>query len=468
MAAMDAAHDLVVLGAGSGGYAAALRAAELGLRVALVEKDLVGGTCLHRGCIPAKAILHAAEIADAARDAGRFGVHATLERVDAAEVRAYADAVVAKLHKGLTGLIGSRGIAVVRGEGRLVPTRDGLVVNVGEDRHSARWIVLATGSLPRTLPGVTVDGERVLTSEHALRLERLPSSAIVLGGGVIGVEFASAWRSFGVDVTIVEALPRLVPTEEPEASAALARAFRGRGISVVVDAPVEACGPDSDGVLVRLANGRELRGEVVLVAVGRGPVSAGLGFEEAGVELDRGFVVTNERLETAAPGVHAVGDLVPGLQLAHRGFAHGIFVAEEIAHRSGRLDRPPVPVRDRDVPRVTYSDPEVASIGLGEATAREKYGEVETFRYDLAGNGRSQILRTSGFVKLVRRPGGPVVGIHVVGARAGELIAEAQLITNWEAHPSDVAGLIHAHPTQGEAIGEAHLALAGKPLHLHG
>src|SRR4051794_26440399 len=247
MAAMDAAHDLVVLGAGSGGYACALRAAELGLRVALVEKDLVGGTCLHRGCIPAKATLHAAEIADAARDSTQFGVHATLERVEPAEVRAYADAVVARLYKGLAALIDARGISVVRGEGRLVRAGDGLAISVGADRHTAPWTVLATGSRPRTLPGIDIDGERVLTSEDALRLERLPTSAIILGGGVIGVEFASAWRSFGVEVTIVEALPRLLATEEPEASATLSRTFRRRGIRALLDSPVEGCRTDPDG-----------------------------------------------------------------------------------------------------------------------------------------------------------------------------------------------------------------------------
>ncbi|GAB3923973.1 dihydrolipoyl dehydrogenase [Microlunatus endophyticus] len=460
MAAMSQ-HDLIIVGAGSGGYACALRAAELGLRPVLVEEDLVGGTCLHRGCIPTKAVLHAAEIADAARDSTRFGVHATLERVDLGEVRNYADSVVGRLHKGLTGLIKSRSIEVVRGRGALEtgpdavegqPTRPPMRrVRVGEQILQAPYVVLATGSSPRSLPGLEIDGTRVLTSDHALRLTELPTSAIVLGGGVIGVEFASAWRSFGVEVTVVEALPRLVPNEEPEISQALQRAFRRRGIKTLIGKPMESVRVD-ESVTVSVSGGTEVSADILLVAVGRAP--------------DR-TVRVDERLQTEIEGVYAVGDLVPGLQLAHRGFAHGIFVAEEIASlRDGTPS--PTPVLDQSIPRVTYSDPEIAAVGLGEAAARERYGDIETFTYELAGNGRSQILGTQGFVKVVRRANGPVLGIHLIGARVGELVGEAQLITNWEAYPQEVAGLIHAHPTQSEALGEAHLALAGKPLHVHG
>jgi dihydrolipoamide dehydrogenase len=466
--------DLVVLGAGSGGYACALRAAQLGLRVALVERDRLGGTCLHYGCIPTKALLHAAEVADSARDGARFGVHASVDKIDLAGVRAYADGVVGRLYKGLTGLINARGITVVQGDGRLVPGDGTPAVAVasgtGERVLTAPSVVLASGSQTKTLPGLVPDGDRVLTSTDALRLETLPTSAVVLGGGVIGVEFASAWRSFGVEVTIVEALDRLVPGEDPAASAALLRAFRKRGITVRTASPVSSVEPRPTGVRVALddATSTTLDADVVLVAVGRGPRSAGMGYEESGVELDRGYVTVDDRLQTSVPGVYAVGDLVLGLQLAHRGFAHGIFVAEDVAHRMGRLDRAPVLVPDEQVPRVTYSDPEVASVGLSEEVARARFGDVETQTYDLAGNGKAQILQTSGFVKLVRRTDGPVVGIHMVGARVGELIGEAQLITSWEAWPDEVAALPHAHPTLDEALGEAHLALAGRPLHAHG
>ncbi len=466
---MSEQPDLVVLGGGSGGYAAALRAAQLGLQVTLVEKGKLGGTCLHRGCIPTKAILHAAEVADAARDGGRFGIHATLDRVDAKEITAYADGVVSRLFRGLTGLVAARGITVVQGEGRLEATDGTVGVRVGDELITGSATVLASGSASRSLPGVTPDGVRVLTSEHALRLESLPGRAVVLGGGVIGAEFASAWTSLGVEVTIVEALPRLLAGEEPEVSAAVERAFRKRGMTLRTGVGVTEVVTADDGVRLRLADGSEVVGDLVLVAVGRGPVSDGLGYAETGIALDRGFVVVDERLQTGVAGVYAVGDLVAGPQLAHRGFAHGIFVAEQIAHHAGRLERAPVVVRDQDLPRVTYSDPEVASVGLGEAAAREAYGDdVQTLTYDLAGNGKSQILRTQGFVKLIRRADGPVVGVHLVGSRVSELIGEAQLITGWDAFPADVAALSHAHPTQAEALGEAHLALAGKPLHVHG
>ncbi len=460
--------DLVILGAGSGGYACALRAAQLGLSVALVERDKIGGTCLHRGCIPTKALLHAAEVADTARESSRFGVHATLDKVDLAGIQSYSDSVVSRLYRGLTGLVKGRGITVVTGSGRLVRDADGPAVQVGEERYRAPAVVLATGSAPRHLPGVEVDGETVVTSDEALRLSTLPTRAVVLGGGVIGSEFASAWRSLGVEVTLVEALPRLLAAEEPASSAALERAFRKRGIEVLTGVTLRSLHRQGAGITATLSDGRSLAADVALVAVGRVAVSAGLGYEEAGVTLDRGLVVVDGRLQTAVPGVYAVGDLVPGLQLAHRGFAHGMFVAEEVAHHAGRLADPPVPPLDRDLPRVTYSDPEVASVGLTEAAAREAWGEIETLTYDLTGNGRSQILGTSGFVKLVRRSDGPVVGVHLVGSRVGELIGEAQLITGWDAYPSEVASLQHAHPTQHEALGEAHLALAGRALHVHG
>jgi dihydrolipoamide dehydrogenase len=452
--------DVVILGAGSGGYACALRAAQLGLSVALIEKGKLGGTCLHIGCIPTKALLHAAEVADAARESAQFGVNAVLEGIDMGGVNKYKDGVVARLFKGLTGLVKGRGITVVEGEGRLTsPT----TVAVNGQEYVGRHVVLATGSYPKSLPGLDVDGERVLTSEHALTLDRVPKSVVVLGGGVIGCEFASVWRSFGADVTIVEALPRLVAAEDEAVSKQLERAFRKRKIDFLVGTPFESVQRTDGGVRITVAGGRTIDAEVLLVAVGRGPSTRDLGYDEQGITMDRGFVLTDERLRTNVGGVYAVGDIVPGLQLAHRGFAQGIFVAEDIAG----LD--PAPIEESGIPRVTYCDPEIASVGLNEATAVERYGadSVESLTYDLAGNGKSQILRTSGFVKLVRRKDGPVLGVHIIGARAGELVGEAQLIYNWEAQPEDVAPLVHAHPTQTEALGEAHLALAGKPLHAH-
>ncbi len=449
--------DLVVLGAGSGGYAAALRAAELGLTVGLIEKGKVGGTCLHVGCIPTKALLHSAEIADNARESGRFGVRAEFQGIDMAQVTSYRESIVASKWKGLQGLLKARGVTTVVGEGRLISST---TVQVGDDTITGKNVVLATGSYSRSLPGLEIGG-RVITSEQALTLDYVPRSVAVLGGGVIGVEFASVWRSFGSEVTIVEALPHLVPNEDESVSKQFERAYRKRGIQFRLGTRFQSVTQDENGVVVTLEDGSTVEAELLLVAVGRGPATAGLGFEEAGVAMDRGFVLTDERLHTNLPGVFAVGDIVPGLQLAHRGFQHGIFVAEEIAG----LD--PIVVEDVNIPKVTYSEPEVASIGLSEARAIEVHGvdAVTSYDYNLAGNGKSHILETSGSIKVVRLNGGPVLGVHMIGARVGELIGEAQLAVNWDAYPEDVAPFIHAHPTQHEALGEAFLAIAGKPLH---
>ncbi|WP_318843004.1 dihydrolipoyl dehydrogenase [Myceligenerans pegani] len=469
--------DLVVLGGGSGGYSAALRAAQLGLSVALIEEDKLGGTCLHNGCIPTKALLHAAEVADVAREGSRLGVRTALDGIDMAGVHAYKDSVVAGLHKGLRSLIASRDVTFVTGHGTLVAPG---VVEAGGVRYSGRHVVLATGSYARTLPGLEI-GDRVITSDQALTLDHVPDSVVVLGGGVIGVEFASVWRSFGADVQIVEALDHLVPSEDVALSTALERAFRKRGIGFTLGDRFAEVKRSDDGVRVTLESGRTFDADLLLVAVGRGPRTADLGFEAAGVRLERGFVVTDERLRTGVTtpdGGHvwAVGDIVPGLQLAHRGFAQGIFVAESVAAASGvapDASAPglgePLPVDETTIPRITYCEPEVASVGVTQARAEDLYGAdaVETLEYNLAGNGRSRILGTTGFAKLVRRKDGPVVGMHLIGSRVGELIGEGQLIVGWEAFPEDVASLVHAHPTQNEALGEAHMALAGKPLHAH-
>jgi dihydrolipoamide dehydrogenase len=450
-------YDLVVLGGGSGGYAAALRATQLGMTVGLIEKNKVGGTCLHVGCIPTKALLHAAEVADYTRESAKYGITSTFEGVDIGGVTAYREEVVARKYKGLQGLLKAKGITTIEGEGRLTsPT----TVQVGDITVTGKNVVLATGSYSRSLPGLEIGG-RVITSEQALTLDFVPKKVAVLGGGVIGVEFSSVWRSWGAEVTIIEALPHLVPNEDEAISKQFERAFRKRGIDFKVGVRFSGVTQNDSGVVVSLENGEIIEAELLLVAVGRGPMTANLGFEEAGVALDRGFVTTNERLQTNVPGVYAVGDIVPGLQLAHRGFQQGIFVAEEIAGLS------PVLVDDVNIPKVTYSDPEVASVGLTQAKAVEKFGAdaVVSYDYNLAGNGKSHIIGTSGIIKVVRVKDGPVVGVHMIGARVGELIGEAQLAVNWEAYPEDIAPFIHAHPTQNEALGEAFLMLAGKPLH---
>jgi len=451
--------DLVVLGGGSGGYAASLRAAQLGLTVALIEKDKLGGTCLHRGCIPTKALLHAGEIADSARHAGDFGVKAEFHSMDMLAVNAYKDGVITKLHKGLQGLVKSRNITYVEGQGKLVSKN---TVEVNGQKYVGKNVILATGSYPKSLPGLEIDGKVIVTSEEAMSFTHVPKSVIVLGGGVIGCEFASVWKSFGADVTIIEALPHLVALEDESSSKQLERAFRKRGINFELGTKFASAIKSANGVEVTLEDGKKFSAEVLLVAVGRGPVSANIGFEEQGITMDRGYVIVDNKCRTNIPGIWAVGDLIPTLQLAHVGFAEGIMVAEEIAGLNPRA------INYDGIPRVTYSEPEVASVGLSTAQAKAKGHDVVELNYDLAGNGKAQILKTAGSVKLVAAKNGPILGIHMVGARVGELLAEAQLIFNWEAEAVDVAQFIHAHPTLSEAMGEAHLALAGKPLHAHG
>ncbi len=455
----DTVYDMVILGAGSGGYAAALRGAQLGLKVALIEADKVGGTCLHRGCVPTKAILHSAETARTVREAAAVGVRAAFEGIDMPAVQKYKNGVVARMYKGLQGLVSSRGIEVISGWGRLV-AKD--VVEVNGRRYRGRNIVLASGSFSKTI-GQEISGP-VMTSEQALELDHVPTSAIILGGGVIGVEFASAWASMGSRVTIIEGLPRLVPSEDEAVSKQLERAFRKRKIAFKTNTMFDSVERTASGVTVRTADSTTYDAEILLIAVGRGPATANLGYEEAGVAMDRGFVLTDDYGRTNIENVWAVGDIVPGVQLAHRGFAQGIAVAEAIAGLEPR------PIDDDLVPKVTFCDPEIASVGLTEERAAEVHGaqNIETAEFNVAGNAKSQILGAQGFVKLVSLKDGPILGFHAIGTRMSEQVGEGQLIVSWEADAADIAPLVHAHPTQNETIGEAAMALAGKPLHNHG
>ncbi|TLP79528.1 dihydrolipoyl dehydrogenase [Nesterenkonia sphaerica] len=453
---MSEEFDVLVLGGGSAGYAAALRSVQHGYSVALVEKSKLGGTCLHTGCIPTKAYLHAAEIADEARSSQKYGVDVDFNGVDMAKIKEYKDGIVAGKFKGLTGLLKMRKVQVIEGEGKLVSKNE---VEVGGTTYKAKNIVLATGSTSKTF-GLPLS-EKIITSTQALELEHTPKSAIVLGGGVIGSEFASAWRSYGVEVTIIEGLPHLVPNEDPSIIKVMERSFKKRGIKFNVGTFFKDVEETSDGVKVTLEDGKTFEAEICLVAVGRGPVTEGLGLEDQGITLDRGFVMTDKRLHTGVGNIYAVGDIVPGLQLAHRGYQHGIFVAEEIAGNN------PIPVEDINIPKVTYSEPEIMSIGYTQPMAEEKFGKdgIDVIEYNLAGNGKSSILGTAGIIKMISVKDGPIVGVHGIGTRIGEQIGEAQLIVNWEAYPEDVATLVHAHPTQNEALGEAAMALFGHPLH---
>ncbi len=452
--------DVVILGGGSGGYACALRASQLGLKVALIEKDKLGGTCLHRGCIPTKALLHAGEVAHTVRHSKEFGINSSFESVDMPAVNTYKNAVVSRLYKGLQGLVKHRGVTYFEGTGKLI-SKDTIEVN--GQKIQGKNIVLATGSYSKSLPGLNVDGVKVLSSEHALELNSVPAKVVILGGGVIGVEFAAAWNSLGSEVTIVEGLPTLIPAEDTDMSKGLEKAFRKLGIKFLTSVRFKSVDTSGAGVKVLLEDGTELDADLLLVAVGRGPTSRGMGYEEVGITYAGEHIAVDEFCRTNLQNVFAVGDLIPGPQLAHVGFQEGILVAEFIQGLKPR------PIDYLGVPRVTYCEPEVASMGLTEAQAAAKYGaeNISVVKYDIAGNGKTQILKSAGLIKRIRESGGPVVGRHMVGSRAGEMIAEAQLIYNWEAMPEDVAPLLHAHPTVSEAMGEAHLALAGKPLHAH-
>lgn len=458
-------YDVVILGGGSGGYATALRGAQLGLSIALVEKDKLGGTCLHRGCVPTKTLLHVGEVAETPAESSALGLDLTLNSVDVEKVLGFKDKIVSRLYKGLQGLVKAAKVEYVEGFGRLTGKNTVSVETSGGTRTlTAKNVVLASGSFSKTLPGLELGG-RIIDSEAALQLPELPKNPIILGGGVIGVEFASMWKSLGAEsVTIVEGLPHLVANEDEALSKALERAYKKRGIAFSLGIFFEKAEQTESGVKVTLADGTVYEGDYLLVAVGRGPNTKDLGYEEQGIEMDRGFVLADKQtLETNVPGVYAVGDIVPGLQLAHRGFAQGIFVAERIAGLN------PAPIIESGIERITYCEPELGSVGLTEKQAKEQLGEdaVQTYEYNLGGNGKSQILNTTGFIKLVRETDGPIIGVHMIGSRVSELMGEALLMVNWEAYPEDVASLVHGHPSQHEAMGEAALALAGKPLHAH-
>lgn len=460
--------DVLVIGGGTGGYSTALRAAALGLRVVLVERDKVGGTCLHRGCIPSKAMLHAAELVDGIAEAReRWGVKATLESVDWSALVATRDDIVDRNHRGVTGHLAHAGVEVVHGGAELTGPRGVRIGGYGEVAVR-RGIVLATGSRPRTLPGLTADGRRVVTSDDALFAAGLPESVLVLGGGAIGVEYASLHRSMGARVTLVEAADRLVPLEDADVSRHLTRGLKRRGIDVRTGARLLEATVLEDGVraAVRTPRGetRTVEAERLLVAVGRVPVTDGLGLAAAGLSTDeRGHVVPADwdRLETSVPGIHVVGDLLPApsLGLAHASFAEGLLVAETLAGLC------PAPVDYAAVPRVTYSAPQTAAVGLSEAGARDAGHDVVVGTMPLTAVAKGMVHGQGGMVKVVAERDGRVLGVHLVGPHVSEMIAESQLIVGWDADPSDVARHVHPHPTLSEAVGEAFLTLAGRGLH---
>jgi dihydrolipoamide dehydrogenase len=454
-------YDVVVIGAGTGGYSAALRAAQLGKRVALVERDdRLGGTCLLRGCIPTKALLQSAAVMDTVERSSEWGIKAAGEP-DWSAIQAFEDASIDKLVKGVTGLVKQRGIEVLTGTATLGPDR---ALTVNGAAVTTTDIILATGSAPRLLPGLQVGG-RIMTSDEALRADRIPASAIVIGAGAVGLEFASMYRSFGAEVTMIEALPRLAPLEDEDLSKAVARAFRKRGITTAAGASVTSIvATDTEATVTYETDGasQTVSADICLVAIGRGPVTEGLGAAEAGVALDqRGYVQVDDQLRTTVPGIWAVGDVAATpLQLAHVAFTEGMAVSERIAG----IDVPAIDYHG--IPRVTYSSPELASVGLTEAEAREAGHEIVVETLDFRAIGKANIVGEGGIVKVVAEANdGPVLGVHMIGPHVTDLIAEAMLITAWDASPSDVAAHIHPHPTLSEGVGEAMLALAGRALH---
>lgn len=458
---MGDAYDVAVIGGGTAGYSAALRAAQLGLRVALVERDdRLGGTCLLRGCIPTKALLQSAAVMDAVNRSDEWGIKASGEP-DWSAVKAFEDSVVDKLVKGVTGLVRARKVDVVPGLARLVP--GSTAVEVDGHRVDATDIVIATGSAPKLLPGLSLT-DRIITSDQALWYDRIPTSVVVIGAGAVGLEFASLYRSFGAEVTLVEALPRLAPLEDEEVSKEIARAFRKRGITTAAGASVHEVKDTGDVVEVTYDAGSgavTVTADVCLVATGRGPVTEGLGLAEAGVSVhEKGFVNVDQQLQTNVEHVWAIGDAASTpLQLAHVAFTEGYAVAERI---SG-LDV--LEIEYVNIPKVTYCTPEIASVGLTEAQARETGLDIVTDKVDFRAIGKANMLGDGGFVKLVAEVDGPVRGVHMIGPHVTDLIAEGMLIVNWEAMPAEVAAMMHPHPSLSEGIGEAHLALAGKPLH---
>lgn len=456
-------YDVAIIGGGPGGYAAALYAHNFGLSVALIEKDKVGGTCLHRGCIPAKAWLHTADVFTEVAGAADVGVVSSPPVVDWDRARRRKDAVVDQLHSGLNGLMKKRRVDVLAGFGRLAGrgTVDVTAADGAVSRIEAKTVIVATGSVPRAIPGYEVDGDRIVTSDHALDWPQQPQRVAVIGAGAIGAEFASLLADLGSTVHLFEVLDQVVPGVEPGAARVLARALGKKGVQIHTGTAVEPPRVTPTGVVVPFA-GESVEVDVVLVAVGRAPVTAGVGLEEAGVGLDRGYVLADrETMLTGAPGVYAVGDIVAGTpQLAHAGFAEGMAAITHIATGVA------APVNYRAIPLVVYTAPEVASVGLTERQARSAGYDVETHDHGIAGVGRAIIKgQTDGLVKIVVQKDGPIVGATVVGPAAGELIHELMYAVGWEALPVEAAAFIHAHPTLAEAVGESLLAASGRSLH---
>ncbi|HEX9670128.1 MAG TPA: dihydrolipoyl dehydrogenase [Thermoanaerobaculia bacterium] len=462
----DQDFDLIILGSGPGGYVAGIRAGQLGLRTALVEKDpKLGGTCTLRGCIPTKALLHTAAVLDEIRDAGAHGIQVPAPQLDVAKAQARKRSIVDKNSKGIEFLLKKNKVTGLHGRGRLTgPNQVEVDGPQGKKTYSAKNILIATGSVPRDIPIAPADGRRILNSDHVLELERVPQSLAVLGAGAVGTEFASIYASFGAKVTLVEMLPRILPIEDEEVSAGLEKALRKRGIDVLAGTKLTAVEQTDSGVRLSLEGGKKptVEAELLLVAIGRRPVTEDLGLEALGIQLDRGYVQVNEFMQTAAPHIYAIGDVVPTPWLAHVASSEGILAVEHMA------GQPAKPLNYDRVPSCTYCDPEVGSVGLTEAKARERGYAVQTGKFPFSALGKARILgRSEGFVKVVRETKyDELLGVHIVGAHATDLIAEACVALQMEATNEELFRTMHAHPTLAEGVAEAAHAASGHAIHI--
>lgn len=458
-----AKYDVAILGGGPGGYVAAIRAAQLGLRVALVERDRLGGLCLNWGCIPSKALLWNAELVRLFRESEEFGITYDALHIDMAKAVDRSRRVVDRMVKGVEFLLKKHKVAVIAGQGRL-KSRTEIAVEPTGEVVQADHVIVATGARARTPPGVEIDGTTVITSREALELRETPASAVIVGGGPVGVEFAYFWRAYGAEITIVELLDRLLPQEDEDVSRQLERAFKQQGIAYRTGARVVGITVANGRATVSVStNGRneELSADKVLIGVGMAANTEGLGLEEAGVELERGFLRIDEAMRTTAPGVFAVGDVTGKLMLAHVASAQGVTAVEHIAGKA------PPPLAYERLPRCTYCQPQVASLGLTEAQARERGIEVKTGTFPYRGNGKAIAMgRIEGLAKLVTDAHtGEIIGWHLIGQDATELLAEAALGSVLEATPRELGWTVHAHPTLSEIVKEAALAVSGEAIH---
>ena len=462
----DEAFDVAVIGGGSAGYVGAIRGAQLGLKVAVVEQEKLGGTCLHRGCIPTKSFLHSSELAHQIHTMGVLGLKAEGLQVDWPQVLKRKDAVVTQLWRGVEFLMKKNKITVFKGHGT-IESANRVVVKESGESINAKNLLVATGSRPKSLPGLEIDGDRVISSDHAVNLGQMPKSIVIVGAGAVGTEFACVFNGYGVEVTLVEFLPTLLPLEDPEVGQQLAKVLSKRGIKVLTGAQLqpETLKRSSGSMSVSVKVGEQsqvIEGERLLVAVGREGLVGDFGLEKLGIQLEKGYIKTNEHYQTSNPNVYAAGDVIGNFLLAHVAYYEGEHAMEHIAGKN------PKPLDYNRVPRATYSYPQVGSLGLSEKQAREQGRTIKVGKFPLAGNAKSVILgETEGFVKIISdEESGDLLGVFIIGPSATELISETALAKLLESTPWEIGASIHPHPTVSESLKEAALAVDGVAIHI--